>query len=172
LSSHGYTFVAKAMMQVDRAHLLQEANVYSKLHLLQGSCIPVCLGTVDLVLPYYYDFGVYASILVLSWAGYPLHRYLNWENQVCMLDEVRNTLIACHKHGVLHKDAEPRNWLWDGQRIMLIDFERAEIRAGELLQVISPNRKRVREGDIKGMMKDEFALEIRRARGALSRCIR
>lgn len=104
LSSRGYTFVAKAMKQADRQHLLQEANVYSKLHSLQGSRIPVCLGMLDLDLLYYYDYGIYTKMLILSWAGRPLHQYLNRENQIRMLDEVSKTLIACHKHLVLHKD--------------------------------------------------------------------
>jgi tRNA A-37 threonylcarbamoyl transferase component Bud32 len=173
LSSHGYTFVAKAMKQVDRPHLLQEASVYSKLHSLQGSRIPVCLGMLDLDLPYYYDHGIYASMLILSWAGHSLHQYLNRENQVHMLDEVSKTLTACHKHRVLHRDVEPRNWLWDGQRIMLIDFERAEIRARHPLEILNPNRKRNRQRDTKGIIvNDEFVREIRSARGGLSRCIR
>jgi tRNA A-37 threonylcarbamoyl transferase component Bud32 len=174
LSSHGYTFVAKALKQVDRQHLLHESKVYRRLRSLQGSRIPVCLGVLDLDLPYYYDDGIYDSMLILSWAGHSLHQNLNRENEVRMLDEVSKTLIGCHQHRVLHKDVEPRNWLWDGQRIMLVDFERSEIRARSPLKILQPNRKRNQRGDIKGVVEDdhEFVREIRSARGGLSRCIR
>ncbi|KAG9228961.1 hypothetical protein BJ875DRAFT_489361 [Amylocarpus encephaloides] len=174
LSSHGYTFVAKAMKQADRKHMLQEAIVYGKLRSLQGSCIPVCLGTVDLEPPYYYDYGTYVSMLCLSWAGRSLHQYLHPENEVHMLDEVSKTLTTLHKLQVLHTDAEPRNWLWDERcgNIMLVDFERAEIRARLPLSVISPNRKRNRQGEIKRVLgNDDFDREIRSARGSISRCI-
>lgn len=171
LSLHGYTFVAKAMKQVDRSHLLREASIYSKLHSLQGSRILVCLGVLHLDLLYYYDRGMYTSMLILSWAGYSLYQYLNKENQLHMLDEVSKILIACYKYRVLHKDVEPRNWLWDGQRIMLIDFERAEVRARQPLEMLNPNRKRKRLGDIKGKVHDDFSRETQSARGGLSRCI-
>lgn len=32
----------------------------------------MCLGLTDLVLPYYYDGGVFEHFLLLSWAGRPL----------------------------------------------------------------------------------------------------
>jgi hypothetical protein len=58
LSSHGYTLVAKGMKKAHRKHLLHESNVYNHLRSIQGSCIPVSLGIVDLELPYYYDTGI------------------------------------------------------------------------------------------------------------------
>ncbi|KAG9229511.1 hypothetical protein BJ875DRAFT_507895 [Amylocarpus encephaloides] len=142
LSSHGYTLVAKAMKQVDHQHLLQEARVYSRLKSLQGSRIPVCLGIVDLDLPFYYDYSIYVKMLLLSWAGHPLHQHLNPENEVRILDEVTKTLTALHMHQVLHKDVELRNWVWEEEHIMIVDFERAEIRARPPLKILSPNRKR------------------------------
>ncbi|OBT81382.1 hypothetical protein VE02_10159 [Pseudogymnoascus sp. 03VT05] len=58
LSSHGYTLVAKGMEEHDISHLLQERKVHNRLRSLQGNCIPVCLGTSNLKLPYYYDLSV------------------------------------------------------------------------------------------------------------------
>jgi len=172
LSSHGYTLVAKAMKQPDRQHLLHEAKIYAKLHTLQGSCIPVCLGTLDLEHPFYYDYGAYVSMLFLSWAGRPLQDYLNRKNKERLLTEVSNTLAALHNLCVLHTDAEPRNWLWDEQRIILVDFERAEIRARPPLSAPGPNKKRNLQGEIKGAVDDqEFANEIWSARRWLSQYI-
>jgi predicted Ser/Thr protein kinase len=47
---------------------------------------------------------------------------------------------------VLHKDLVPRNILWSEEtnHIMVIDFERAEVKQRTVLGVISANRKRNR----------------------------
>ena len=71
LSSHGYTLVAKWMKEVHRKHLLHESQVYRQLRSIQGSSIPVCLGKVDLELPYYYDTG--SIIACSSLAGRAAH---------------------------------------------------------------------------------------------------
>jgi len=107
LSSHGYTLVAKGMEKVERKYLLHENKVYDHLRLIQGSCIPVCLGIVEL--PYYYDAGIYSSMLFLSWAGRSLHRCLTSKNEARILDEANRTLRASHEQQVLHKDVGPRN---------------------------------------------------------------
>ena len=51
LLSHGYRFVAKGTRQAFIPHLKHEARVYHRLRSLQGSMIPVYLGSIDLVLP-------------------------------------------------------------------------------------------------------------------------
>ncbi|OBT59278.1 hypothetical protein VE04_00367 [Pseudogymnoascus sp. 24MN13] len=159
LSSHGYTLVAKGMEEHDIGHLLQERKVYNRLRSLQGNCIPVCLGTSNLKLPYYYDCGVYVTMLFLSSGG------------------ATSALKALHKLRVLHKDAKPHNMLWDEYRdkFMLVDLERAEIRTRMPLGIITANRKRNRQGDIKTAAKeDDFDREMRtaisciRAMGSLS----
>lgn len=172
LSSHGYTFVAKAVQQRERRHLLHEANVYKRLASLQGSNIPVCLGLLDLGLPFYFDHGIHTSMLLLSWAGRPLIEYLHREKEESILHEVDDILRNVHRHWVLHKDVETRNWTWDGQRVMLIDFERAKILDRAPLQKLSPNRKRKRPQELKSIVKvDNFSCEIRTAKYWISRSI-
>ena len=72
---------------------------------------------------------------------------------------------------MLHRDAEPRNILWNAEvsQAMVIDFERAEVlKPRAVLGVISPNRKRKRVPE-EGLNKqpeerrDEFMREIQRA---------
>lgn len=175
LSSNGYTLVAKGMKNPDRKHLLHERKVYYHLRPLQGSCIPVSLGIVDLKLPYYYDAGIYVSMLFLSWAGRPLHQCLMLKNEARILDHVKKVLEELHGRQVLHKDVEPRNWLWDEEhgRLMLVDFERAEFRVRPPLGTLSPNRKRNLQGKLKSEIKvDEFNCEMESARASISRCVR
>ncbi|OBT39281.1 hypothetical protein VE00_10595 [Pseudogymnoascus sp. WSF 3629] len=133
-----------------------ESKVYNRLRSLQGNCIPVCLGISNLKLPYYYDCGVYVTMLFLSWAGRPLHQYINLENENDVIKRVTSALKALHNLQVLHKDAKPRNMLWDEHRgrLMLVDFERAEIQTRLPLGIIIANRKRNRQGDIKMAVKE------------------
>ena len=93
LSSHGYTLVAKGTEEGQCKYLVHESKVYDHLRPIQGSCIPVSLGIVNLKLPYYYDAGVYTSMLFLSWAGQPIYRYLTPKNEAWMLGQAKNVLI-------------------------------------------------------------------------------
>lgn len=87
LSSHGYTMVAKGMKEADRKHLVHESTLYDHLTHLQGIYIPVSLGIVDLELPYYYDSGIYTSMLFLSWAGRSLRQYSSLKNELSVLNQ-------------------------------------------------------------------------------------
>ena len=174
LSSHGYTLVAKGMEKAERKYLIHESKVYEHLRSIQGSCIPVSLGIVNLELPYYYDAGIYFSMLFLSWAGRSLRQCLPPKNEARILDQVNMILGELHGQQVLHGDVEPRNWLWDEQhrRLMLVDFERAEIRGRLPLGTLSPNRKRNLRGKLKSDMKaDQFYCEIQSASASISRWI-
>lgn len=111
LSSHGYTLVAKGMEQHDIKHLIQESEVYSHLRSLQGKCIPVCLGRLNLKLPHYYDCGVYVTMLFLSWAGQPLYQFINLEDKNKVIKRADSALKALHSLQVFHKDTKPHNML-------------------------------------------------------------
>jgi hypothetical protein len=176
LSSYGYTLVAKGVEKADRKYLVHESKVYDHLGQFQGSYIPVSLGVVNLELPYYYDGGIYLSMLFLSWAGRSLHRCLILENKDHILDQVNRILRDLHGQQVLHKDVELRNWLWDEQydRLMLVDFERADICSRPPLSTLSPNRKRNIQGKLKSDLQDDndFYREIQRARASISQYIK
>ncbi|KAJ9634885.1 hypothetical protein H2199_008749 [Coniosporium tulheliwenetii] len=162
LSSHGYTFVAKGMEEPNLAYLRHEHRVYEQVRPLQGMCVPVCLGAVDLERPYYYDCGLYVRMLFLSWAGRPVFHYINRDNEAHLLDKATEALHALHKFQVLHDDAEPRNMLFDEScdRLMLVDFERAKVRVRQPLGMITPNRKRKRKGkEKKTVQVEDFDVE-------------
>jgi serine/threonine protein kinase len=162
LSSHVYTLVARGIEEHDIDHL-QESKVYNRLRSLQGNCIPVCLGTSNLGLPYYYDCGVYVTMLFLSWAGRPLYQYINPENEYDVMERATSALKLLHNLEVLHKDVKPHNMLWDEHRnkFMLVDFERAEIQTRFPLGIITANHKTNRQGDIKTAVKeDDFDREM------------
>ncbi|KAK0764133.1 hypothetical protein N5P37_003528 [Trichoderma harzianum] len=127
LSSHGYTLVAKGMEGLDLARLQHEKEIYDRLLAIQGEYVPVCLGSIDLILPYYYDCGVYKHFLFLAWAGRPIFEYKNQINSLDLPDAVTRIFKAIHTLKVLHRDAEPRNILYDehGGTLMVVDFQRS-----------------------------------------------
>ncbi|RFU31113.1 hypothetical protein B7463_g5223, partial [Scytalidium lignicola] len=151
LTSHGYTVAAKGTVAAFVKDLQHERQVYQHLMAIQGICVPVCLGTLDLARPYYYDIGVLiVHMMILSWAGQSLDdgKILNRIDRKMLDVMVTRSIEDIHRAGVLHKDARSANMLWNQEtgRVMLIDFERSEILTGfrQALAKSSPNRKRKR----------------------------
>ncbi|KAK2052519.1 hypothetical protein LY76DRAFT_630015 [Colletotrichum caudatum] len=132
LSSYGYTLVAKCVESLHLARLQHENEVYDRLRSIQGKHVPVCLGRVDPVLPFYYDSGIYKHFLFLSWAGRPLFDSANQAIRTDVVDMVAKAYKDLHKLGILHGDAEPRNVLRD---------TRAEFRCRPPLGSLSSNAR-------------------------------
>ncbi|WQF90407.1 Putative protein kinase [Colletotrichum destructivum] len=172
LSSSGYTLVAKGVESVDLGRLRHENDLYDRLQPIQGTHVPVCLGSVDLVLPYYYDSGVFKHFLFLSWAGLPLFDYINQTTKIDIVNKVAAAYNRIHRLRILHHDAEPRNILYDQRsgNVMIVDFERAEFRSRRPLGSLGPNaqnqRKRRRT---QKQGKDDFEKEQESVTGSLLR---
>ncbi|KAK3361655.1 hypothetical protein B0T24DRAFT_112663 [Lasiosphaeria ovina] len=171
LSAHGYTLVAKGVKSANLGRLQHEEKVYNQLSTIQGRRVPVCLGLIDLKLPYYCDGGVFEHFLLLSWAGQPLSRCINQVDKAVAVDAITRAYTELHRLGVHHRDAETRNILCD-QSLMIIDFERAEIRSRQPLGPISPNSQN-REGEWGTPQKqgqNPFAEELQSVVESISRC--
>ena len=174
LSSHSYTLVAKGMESLNRARLRHENGMYGRLQAIQGKHVAVCLGNIDLILPYYYDSGVYMHFMFLSWGGRPLFDCVDQVNQADVVKAVTTTFKELHKLRVLHCDAEPRNILYDttSGKLMIVDFERAEFRGRQPLSLLSPNQDRKRKRGISQKQeKDDFTRELESAVEKVSRCV-
>ncbi|KAJ4353168.1 hypothetical protein N0V95_003597 [Ascochyta clinopodiicola] len=161
LSSHGYTFVAKAVEQRNLHHLQHEHDMYQHVLSAQGRIVPVCLGLADLKVSYFYDGGVYTHMLFLSWAGRPLSIHINQENKLALLQEARQMLEGLHRLCLLHRDPAVRNILWDNRtgRLMWTDLERAEACQ---LPLHSPGTKgkRKRPSRKKSCTENAFSTEL------------
>ena len=186
LTSHGYTVVGKGTVTAYIKDLRHEAEVYRRLVALQAIHIPICLGSIDLDSPFYYDTGVrIMHFLLLSWAGKCLDESKtapSTDRQTWTSDLVR-AVNAIHGAGVLHQDIRMPNLLWNEEtkRVMVIDFEGAEIvkakAVRQALAPISPNRKRKRavvtkeDNNILAVMdedpkiRNQVELEISQTRG-------
>ncbi|KAK8872288.1 serine/threonine protein kinase [Apiospora arundinis] len=175
LSSYGYTLVAKGMESADRLRLCHEKKIYDQIRDIQGKFTPVCLGLLDLALPQYCDGGVYKHLMLLSWGGRPLLGCVDQVDKQTVIAGVASAFAALHRLGVLHRDAEARNILFDAPtgRVMVVDFERAEFRGREPLACLtaqSQNRKRKRKAS-KKQVSDEFGREFQSVMGSLSKIV-
>lgn len=147
LSAYGYTLVAKGVERGYFTRLRHENEMYDRLRPIQGKHVPVCLGTIDLILPYYYSGGVYERFMFLGWGGRPLFevvKSMSAEKVAVITTRVAAAFEAIHALQVLHGDAEIRNILYDTHSgsPMVVDFERAVAYDRQPLGLISPNRKR------------------------------
>ncbi|CAI0649780.1 unnamed protein product [Colletotrichum noveboracense] len=85
--------------------------------------------------------GVFEHFLFLSWAGLPLFETIQQTTQADIIKKAATAYKEIHKLHILHRDAEPRNIVYDqgNGRVMIVDFERAEFRSRQPLSSLSPN---------------------------------
>lgn len=150
--------------------------------------VPVCLGTIDLVLPYYHNGSKIVHMLFLSWGGIRIDRHIDRNNMGGVLDQANKALQAIHQLEVLYHDAMPRNLLWNtgGERVMVVDFERAKVverkatKKRTALRSISGNQrlqkkrktaKLGRETEVFHEKDTLYARETRDVRVGLARCV-
>ncbi|AEO55539.1 hypothetical protein MYCTH_2299494 [Thermothelomyces thermophilus ATCC 42464] len=163
LSAYGYTLVAKGVETENLWRLRHEKTIYDRVSHIQGEHVPVCVGLIDLVLPYYFDGYEFEHFLLLSWAGQPLSKYVDKITKSSAIHLTTKAYTELHRLHVLHCDAEPRNLLYDASndRVMVVDFERATLH--QPLGSISPNtqrRKRKRGSIAQKQGNGEFEKEL------------
>ena len=174
LTTHGYTLVAKGVEGMDLGHLRHEKDMYDQLQPIQGQYVPICLGIIDLALPYYYDSGIWVHFMLLSWAGQPILDCVDPAMKTSIAAAVAMAYKAVHKLRVLHRDAQPRNILYNtsSRGFMVVDFERAESQRRRPLAPIEPNQNRKRKRRaLQRQTKDNFAIELESAVARASSCV-
>ncbi|KAE8352275.1 metalloprotease m41 ftsh [Aspergillus coremiiformis] len=125
LLSHGYTVVVKATT-VEKEHSLRaELDTYRHLRPLQGQQIPVCVGAFRPRISYWYHGELMSRMMILSWSGIRAQNVINPENSSFFHSERDRLLAILQTYGIVHRDSEWRNILWnDAARcLVLIDFE-------------------------------------------------
>ena len=126
LESYGYTFVAKGTVTAFKANLKHEGLVYRHLDEVQGVLIPVYLGNISLVRPYFLDVGVrIVHMLLMSWAGEQAGKDLMITLGRDLTAETSEAVTKMLDCGVEHRDVRPQNVLWNSEirNVVLIDFE-------------------------------------------------
>ncbi|KAL8760650.1 MAG: hypothetical protein Q9184_003177 [Pyrenodesmia sp. 2 TL-2023] len=137
LASHGYTIIGKATIDFYVPEIIHERHVYQRLRGLQGSLIPVCLGDIDLVYPWYCPGTQLVHMLLLSYGGEPI-REIGAEDNA----RVTQFEMAIKALGVRHADTRPENMLRNRElgQLMFIDFERSIMTNENPMDVTLPTR--------------------------------
>ncbi|KAJ5111776.1 hypothetical protein NUU61_001406 [Penicillium alfredii] len=124
LMPYGYTFIGKGTPDELRDQTRREAEAYQVLHSCQGSAVPVCLGTIDLLQTYFVHPGIcVTNMLLLSWAGEPAR-----PSQSGVLESTKRAKRAIARCGIRHHAfSQPANMLWNSGlgRVQLINFHSA-----------------------------------------------
>lgn len=154
LTSHGYTVIAKGVRRHNIPHLEHEAMIYQYLRPLQGIHIPVCLGSTNLILPYYHQGCRFVRFLFQSYAGVPVFKAIKEGNKESIFSNISQAIKAIHQLRVLHRDPMPRNIMVDEKSgcVQIIDFERSKINERKTAVV---RKKKLPLGD--GSVKEMFS---------------
>jgi RIO-like serine/threonine protein kinase len=108
----------------------REKAAYFKLRHLQGSLIPRYYGEVSC--------GYMPAIIMSEEAGKELLEFSMTKVETKqVLNAVKAAYEALAEAGVIHGDPELHNFLWDGKRLIVIDFNGAEFYTGEKGEVYS-----------------------------------
>lgn len=173
VKSHGYVLLAKAFQPHDlRNKMYREASMYNRLRHLQGVCVPVCLGYIELP----HDRCLwrcdvqFTGLLLLSYAGLGMDDWPRLGSGVggergpadlafarALEVGARSALARIHDAGVLHADLALRNVLVAeatragsarnpefSLKVLLIDFERS--RSVSMFRQDARRRARLEEG--------------------------
>ncbi|KAJ8065265.1 hypothetical protein OCU04_005964 [Sclerotinia nivalis] len=152
LTSHGYTVAAKGTVAAFVKDLEHEHQIYRSLLRIQGIRVPVCLGSINLAHPYYYDIGVQiVHMIILSWAGerFDGDMDLKHVDQKRLDTSVTQSIEEVHHAGIFHGDLRIPNMLWNAEvdGFMLIDFERSQSKtdlAQTLAQILRDREEKPR----------------------------
>ncbi|EEH03786.1 conserved hypothetical protein [Histoplasma capsulatum G186AR] len=142
LFSHGYRCVAKGT-PVEFGYSAYEEHVYQRLHSIQGTRIPVCLGSVDVSCrPLFYDgIARIGYLLLLSHAGTPT----KFHDGPDIRPSFHKAVSDIHRLGVRHDDLHDGNVFWNAENkgAMVIDFERAKMlsKRGSTKETASKKKK-------------------------------
>ena len=145
LEDYNCMFVGKGATYWHTDQLTHEERMYERLSALQGYCIPVSLGYIELDTPRpIFPQGDIADLLLLSWAGVPLQDSPMSEKD--LQREIDPSLGVIRAQGVIHNDERRANLLWNEEkhRVVVIDFNQAEVK---------PRRRQVKPRDGKAVYK-------------------
>lgn len=155
LSSHGYTVAAKGTVFAWMTDLQHEARIYKLLGRIQGVHIPVCLGGINLLKPFYFGHGVdIIHMMFMAYGGMRIDKHPTLPSTASSFfnQQIASALSEIHNRGILHQDPFPRNILWNDElrRPLFIDFERSEILPSRHLDEDKENRPEGEEEEEEG----------------------
>lgn len=121
---YGYTVIGKGTTSDLWEEVSGEAQVYQILRKIQGSAVPVFLGTIDLAKTnFLHGAGPIRHMLVMGWGG---ECSTTIELTSSLRREIQRSDKRIQSLGIVHEDFRPENILWSEElkRALIIDFHR------------------------------------------------
>ncbi|KAJ5129287.1 uncharacterized protein N7515_005326 [Penicillium bovifimosum] len=131
---YGYTVIGKGTTSGLWKEVSGEAQIYQILRKVQGSAVPVFLGTIDLAKIYFlHGAGEIRHMLVMGWGG---QSTASMELAPWLRHEIRKSNREIKALGIIHDDLSRDNILWNEElgRALIIDFHRSTLKCLPTLQ--------------------------------------
>lgn len=128
-SLYGYTVVGKGTTAELWSRVSREAGFYQILRGVQGSAVPVFLGSIDMAQTYHlHGAGDIRHMLLMSWGGEPLTQS-QWQETSSTRKAAMKSAHKIYRLGVRHGDLRRENILWNTElkRVLIIDFHKSEL---------------------------------------------
>jgi hypothetical protein len=126
-AAYGYTVVGKGTTTRRWKEVSREAEIYRVLRRVQGSAVPVFLGTIDLAENYFlHGAGDIRHMLLMGWAGESVASIKRDESIQRAITRSERKIRAL---GVVHEDLQLENIMWNAElkRALIIDFHRCTL---------------------------------------------
>jgi hypothetical protein len=121
----GFTFIGKGTTDQGWEEVQREAEVYRVLQPVQGSAVPIFLGSIHPRQTYFYGSAKIKHFLLLSRCG-DAFDWVNWNEEQWNI--YRQTVREIRRCGVHPGEVHRLNVLWDSQRrhARLVGFDQAK----------------------------------------------
>jgi hypothetical protein len=126
-SVYGYTMVGKGTTSRRWKEVSRETEIYGVLRRVQGSAVPVFLGTIDLALVYFlHGAGEIRHMLLMGWGG---EKVRDVQQGTIVQRAISRSERKIRCYGVIHEDLRPRNILWNAElnRALIVDFHQCKL---------------------------------------------
>ncbi|KAJ5343370.1 uncharacterized protein N7506_003194 [Penicillium brevicompactum] len=144
---YGYTVIGKGTTSGLWEEVSREAQVYQILRKVQGSAVPVFLGTIDLAKIYFlHGAGQIRHMLVMGWGG---ESTATMELTPHLRREIHKSNKEVKALGIIHEDLRRDNVLWCEEigRALIIDFHSSTLRCRPATQRLRPAKRRLYQVD-------------------------
>ncbi|KAF2863423.1 hypothetical protein K470DRAFT_255125 [Piedraia hortae CBS 480.64] len=128
--TYGYVFIGKGASTWSWPEVLDERKFYNHLNDVQGTLVPVFVGTMYLnpgQRYFLHGVGEISRFLLLAWGGRELTRE-EWYGS--KRKKVKYATQIMEAYGIEHNSLKCSNALWNDElkKVLLIDFHRSEMR--------------------------------------------
>ncbi|RMJ23980.1 hypothetical protein PHISP_05164 [Aspergillus sp. HF37] len=140
---YGYTVVGKVATDSSWGEVSREAAAYKILQEVQGSAVPVFLGSITRATGCYSSLFAksYRHMLLMAWGG---DMFMNIVQSSTHRSESERSKGEILRLGVIHQSLHDRNILWNEElhRALIIDFHRFKLDPQRIVERLFPPKRK------------------------------